>query len=54
MSDWTNQDERNYGLLIQQLKTQLRRLERGNESVRPDVVRLRDELAERRKRRVWP
>lgn len=52
--DWTTKDERNYGLLIQQIKTLLNRLDRGAESVRPDLERLRGELAERRKRRVWP
>lgn len=52
--DWTRIDERNYGLLIQLLKTQINRLERGNESARPEVLRLQAELAERRKRRVWP
>lgn len=52
--DWTSRDEHYWGDTMRKLKHAIWRLEKGDQSQRQTVLGLRQELAEMRKRRVWP
>jgi len=52
--DWTRKDEHFYGDVMRKLKHAVWRAEKGDESAEQMISGLRQELAEMRKRRVWP